>query len=195
MAAQMAKQVTWVMAIDGCMLEVRSKRWLCHRSLRVSKSLRGMFDRNSLIAPSFREWVPSYEIYYAWRNVHTAHNSDHWITRFGPSGKCEAGPILALSGPCRWRTSAISRKKLAKDACKAGCLSIEMRYVVKAFRFVNMPKPQHLPHDLLYYTDRVSTTIQAQDTQYKDDTKMYHHDWTMYWYILVCCFWIVILIS
>lgn len=115
---------------------------------------------------------PSYEIYFAWRNVHIAHNRDHWITRLGPSGKCEAGPILALSGACRWRTSVISRKKLAKDACKAGCLPIEMPSGVKAFRFVNMPKPQHLPHDLLYHTDRVSTTIQAQDTQYKDVSSM-----------------------
>ena len=54
MAAQMAKQVTWVMAIDRC--EVRSKRWLCHRSLR------GMFDRNSLHHHSGNGF-PSYEIY------------------------------------------------------------------------------------------------------------------------------------
>lgn len=35
MAAQMAKQVTWVMAIDRCMIEVRSKRWLCHRRQKL----------------------------------------------------------------------------------------------------------------------------------------------------------------
>ena len=78
------------------------------------------------------------------------YNRDHWNTRLDPSGKCEAGPILALSGACRWRTSAISHKKSALDACKAGCSPIETPYGVKAFRFVNcklvnMPKPQHLP--------------------------------------------------
>ena len=128
---------------------------------------------------------PSYEIYYAWRNVHTAHHRDHWITRFGPSGKCEAGPILALSGACRWRTSVISRKKLAKDACKAGRLSIEMPYGVKAFRFSKHAKTSAFaPWLTTPYRSRLDHDTGTRYTV----QRCIKHDWTMYWYILVIVF-------
>ena len=55
--------------------------------------------------------------------------------------------------------------------------------------------PEAANHDLLYYTDQVSTTIQAQDTQYQDVSSMTGPCIGTYWSIVIECYWIVSLIS